>query len=151
MTIIVYSAYCMLLICCMVPAHSPYSDTLRSSCCSQSQSPYLSDSYRGRRSCDPTSLWDTANRSCRETHDQFTCRLMKRTTQEEQFPSHTHTRTQFNGTVENRTFSRSNGQSSYWDSRRCNRERSSACWRTSTRAHRGSVHMRQCSWCQSSL
>lgn len=62
-----------------------------------------------------------------------------------------HTHMQFNRNIENCTFSRSNGQSSCWDSHRCNRVMSSASWCTSTRAHRGSMHMRQCSWCQSSL
>lgn len=53
---------------CIGDASSPCSDTLRSSCCNQNQNPCLSDSCRGRRSCDPTSLWDTAGRSCGHRH-----------------------------------------------------------------------------------
>lgn len=53
--------------------------------------------------------------------------------------------------VEGYTFSRSNCQSSCWDSHRCNPERSSASWCTLTRVHRGSASTRQCSWSHNNL
>lgn len=72
--------------------------------------------------------------------------LLEHTTQQ---PRSTHT--QFDTNVENGTFSRSSGQSSFWDSHRCNHERSSASWCRLTRAHRGLMSMHPCSWCHSSL
>lgn len=49
------------------------------------------------------------------------------------------------------TFFRSNDQSSSWNSRRCNRGRSSASSCTLTRARRGSVSTHLCSCCHRSL
>lgn len=122
----------------------PCTDTLHLSCCSQNQSLCLSDSYRDRRSCVPTGLWDTAGLSCRHTR---WVKLHWTLTDK----AHSAPATKFDLSLRNSTFSRSSDQSSFWDIHRCNHERSSASLCTLTRAHRGLMSTHRCSCCHSSL